>query len=196
MKATALALDMIIDDLRGSRSWCFYFMKRSNLYIPIQTTISEQLPKYYKEKMATFPAYCKNKITENKIRPEHITNIDEVPLTFDIPVNCTVEIRTTGNESSFTVVLGCHANGQKLPPIVTFKLPAGIIIKANTKGWMDEEKMSEWLREISRDQVAFSTKICLYCECAHLTDAAKNQVKKTNSELAIILVDKLKNSSR
>ena len=87
--------------------------------------------------------------------------MDEVPLTFDIPVNRTVEktgtsmvstICTTGNEkSSFTVVLGCQANGQKLPPMVIFKrktlpkekFPAGVIIKANPKGWMDEEKMSE-----------------------------------------------------
>lgn len=83
----------------------------------------------------------------------------EVSLTFDILVNRTVEktgtstvsIRTTGNEkSSFTVVLGCQANGQKLPPMVIFKrkplpkekFPASVIIKANTKGWMDK-KMSE-----------------------------------------------------
>ena len=89
----------------------------------------------------------------------------EVALTFDIPVNRTVEkrgtstasIRTTGNEkSSFTVVLACHANGEKLPPMVIFKrkilpkqnFPAGVVIKVNPKGWMDEEKMSEWLREI------------------------------------------------
>ena len=82
--------------------------------------------------------------------------MDEVPLTFDIPINRTVErtgtsainIRTTGNEkSSLTVVLACQANGQKLPPMIIFKrktlpkekFPAGVIIKANPKYWMDEE---------------------------------------------------------
>lgn len=54
----------------------------------------------------------------------------KVPLTFDIHVNRTVEktgtstvsIRTTGNKkSAFTVVLGCQANGQKLPPMVIFR---------------------------------------------------------------------------
>ncbi|KAK6297215.1 hypothetical protein J4Q44_G00317980 [Coregonus suidteri] len=117
-----------------------------------------QLPKDYQEKLVTFRAYCKKKITEKKIRPEHITNMDEVPLTFDIPVNRTVEktgtstvsVRTTGNEkSSFTVVLACQANGQKLPPMIIFKrktlpkenFPAGVVIKASPKGWMDEEKM-------------------------------------------------------
>ncbi|GAA6090359.1 pogo transposable element with KRAB domain [Tachysurus ichikawai] len=61
--------------------------------------------------------YCSNKITHKKIQPNHIINMDEVPLTFDIPVNHTVEkkgtstvsIRATGHEKlAFTVVLGCH----------------------------------------------------------------------------------------
>lgn len=203
LKATALARDMNINDFRGGPSWCFRFMKRRNLSIRTRTTVSQQLPKDYQEKLATFRAYCKNKITEKKIRPEHITNMDEVPLTFDIPVNRTVEktgtrtvsIRTTGNEkSSFTVVLGCQANGQKLSPMVIFKrktlpkekFPAGVIIKANPKGWMDEEKMIEWLREIYvKRPDGFSLLICDSMH-AHLTDAVKNKVKQTNSELAII----------
>lgn len=134
--------------------------------------------------------------------------MDEVPLTFDIPVNHTVEktgtstisIRTTGNEkSSFTVVLGCQANGQKLPPMVIFKrktlpkekFPAGVIIKANPKGWMDEEKMSEWLREVyvkRPDGFFHKSPSLLICDSmrTHLTDTVKTQVKQTNSELAII----------
>ena len=101
--------------------------------------------------MAIFRTYCKNNITEKKIRPEHIINMDEVPLTFDIPVNRTVDkmgahtvnIRTTGNEKlPFTVVLTCQANGQKLLTMVIFKrktlpkenFPASVVIKANSKG--------------------------------------------------------------
>ena len=74
--------------------------------------------------------------------------MNEVPLTFDIRVNRTIErtgasavsIQTTGNErSSLTVVLGCQANGQKLPPMIISKrkiltkenFTAGVIIKAN-----------------------------------------------------------------
>lgn len=50
--------------------------------------------------------------------------MDDVSLTFDIPMTPTVEktgtsmvsIHTTGKEkASFTVVLGCKANGLKLP---------------------------------------------------------------------------------
>ena len=116
-------------------------MKRRNLSIRTRTTLSQKLPKDYEEKLAIFRTYCENKINEKKIRPEHITNMDEVPLTFDIPVNRTVEktgtstvsIHTTGNEkSSFIVVLGCQANGQKLPPMVIFKRKT---VKRNVSGW-------------------------------------------------------------
>ena len=134
--------------------------------------------------------------------------MDEVPLTFDIPLNRTVEkagasavtIRTTGNKKSgFTVVLACQANGQKLPPMVIFKrktlpkekFPVGVVIKANPKGWMDEEMMNDWLREIyvKRPDGFFhiSPSLLIYDSMrAHLTNTVKAQVKKTNSELAII----------
>lgn len=43
-----------------------------------------------------------------------------------------------------------------IPPIVIFKtktvpkenFPADVVITVNPKGWMDEEKMNEWLSEI------------------------------------------------
>ncbi|KAF4799659.1 aprataxin and PNKP like factor [Turdus rufiventris] len=93
-------------------------------------TLSQQLPADYEEKLATFWSYCKSKISEKSIQPHCIINMDEVPLTFDMPLTQTVEqtgtstvpIRTTGNEkTSFTVVLGILSDGQKLPPM------AGII---------------------------------------------------------------------
>ena len=82
------------------------------------------------------------KIDELKIHRKHITNMDEVPLTFDIPLNCTVEkagasavtICTTRNEKSgFTIVLACQANGQKLPPMVIFKRKD--LAKRKVSGW-------------------------------------------------------------
>ena len=111
-----------------------------------------------------------------------------------------MSMRTTGNEkSSFTVVLACHANGQKLPPMVIFKrktlpkenFPAGVVIKVTPKGWMDEEKMNEWLREIyvKRPGGFFHTapSLLIYDSMrAHFTDVVKKQVKKTNSVLAVI----------
>ncbi|TWW81746.1 hypothetical protein D4764_01G0015610 [Takifugu flavidus] len=120
----------------------------------------------YQVRVVIFSTYCRDKITGKNIVHSHITNMDEIPLTFDIPLTHTVEkkgtsmvaICTTGHEKlSFTVVLGCHGNGQKLPPMVIFKrktlpkeaFPARVVVKANQKGWMDEEKMKEGLREVA-----------------------------------------------
>ena len=183
-------------------------MKRHNLSIRTRTTVSQQLPDDYQEKLMLSRTYCTNKINDQKIKLKHITNMDEISLTFDILVNRTlkrtgssaVSIRTTENEkSSLTVVLGCQVIGQKLPPMVIFKrrtlpkekFPAGLIIKANPKGWMDEEMISDWLREVyvKRPDGFFhkSPSLLIYDSMrAHLIDAVKAKVKKTYSDLAVI----------
>lgn len=162
LKAKTIAQDLQIENFQGGPSWCFRFMKRRHLSIRARTTVAQQLPADYKEKLAIFRTYCSSKITDKNIQPNHITNMDEVPLTFDIPVNHTVArkgtstvlIRSTGHEkSSFTVVLGCHGNGQKLSPMVIFKrktlpkekFPPGVIIKANEKddGRGENERVAE-----------------------------------------------------
>ena len=87
-----------------------------------------------------------------------IGNMDETPMSFDLPNNTTIDergarsisIRTTGyKKTNFTVVLTCMADGTKLPPIIIFKLkkvpkgsfPPGVIIRANQTGWMNENEM-------------------------------------------------------
>ena len=91
--------------------------------------------------------------------------MDEVPLTFDVPSNKTVDvkgaktimIKTSGNEKKrYTVVLACCADGTKLQPLLTFKrktLPKdvishGIYVHAHSKGWMDGEGMKLWLEKV------------------------------------------------
>ncbi|TWW59419.1 VPS10 domain-containing receptor, partial [Takifugu flavidus] len=49
--------------------------------------LDERLPADYQERVAIFRTYCRDKITV----PSHITNMDEIPLTFDIPLTHTVE---------------------------------------------------------------------------------------------------------
>ena len=81
-------------------------------------------------------------------------NMDEVPLTSDVPSNKTVDIKgaktimikTSGNdETRYTVVLACCTDGIKLPPLLIFKrktlpedvIPHGIYNLIHSKGWMD-----------------------------------------------------------
>ena len=139
-------------------------MKRNYFSICTRTTVSQQLSDNYEEKLMLFRTYCANKIKDQKIKLKYITNKNEVSLTFDIPVNQTVEItgtsavsiRTMENEkSSLTTVHGCQTYGQNLSPMIIFnrnlpkkKFSAGVIIKADPKGWMDKEMMNDWLIEV------------------------------------------------
>ena len=127
MKATALAQDMNINNFRSGPSWCFRFMRRRNLSIRTRTTVSQLLPKDYQEKLVTFRAYCKNKITEKMIHPEHIINMDEIPPTFDIPVN-----RTVGKGGPVRCL--CALQGTTSHPSLSFS-PATLMAK-NFHPWL------------------------------------------------------------
>lgn len=183
-------------------------MKRKNLSIRARTTLCQQLPPDYQEKVENFHKFVEKKIQENSIGPDDIINMDEVPLTFDLPLTRTVNktgassvlLKTTGHERThFTCVLACTASGQKLPPMVIFKritmpkeqLPKGIVVKVNTKGWMIEGLMKEWLTECygKRPGGFFHRKkalLVLDSMRAHITDSVKAAIKKTNSIPAVI----------
>ena len=93
-----------------------------------------------------------------------IAIMDEVPLTFEVPSNRTVDIKgaktmavkTSDHEKiHFTVVLACCAHGTKLPPMTIFKrktfpkekIPNGVIVHVHEKGWMNEG-MKIWFNKV------------------------------------------------
>ena len=85
----------------------------------------QSLRKDYEEKLSVFQAF----FTE-KIEPDHIINMDEVPLTFNQPLNRTIEqkrvpsvsIKTTVREkASFIMELAVAGAGTKLPWLVICK---------------------------------------------------------------------------
>ncbi|KAL1466476.1 hypothetical protein MTO96_042709 [Rhipicephalus appendiculatus] len=146
----------------GGPSWCFRFMRRNQLVMRARTTVYQKLPDDFQTQLERFSSFVREEVAKNNVSTSHIVNMDEVPLTFDIPLGRsvaekgqkTVTVRTTGHEKShFTVVLACCADGTKLPPMLTFKretlpkdiFPPTVVIQANTKGWMDEEMMVVWL---------------------------------------------------
>lgn len=69
-----------------------------------------------------------------------------------------VSIRTTGaDKRHLTVVLACTASGELLPPMLIFKgkralkglkYPRGWINTIQEKGWMNEQFMYRWHRDI------------------------------------------------
>ena len=126
---------------------------------------------------------------------QDIGNMDEVPMSFDMPGNFTVDqkgaedirITTTGSEKcNFTVILCVTADGGKLSPMVIFKrktipnekFPNGIIIKDNEKGWLNQEMMQIWLNGVwnKRKNVFFKPKSLLIYDSAtpHVTPEVKN----------------------
>jgi hypothetical protein len=60
--------------------WQFFF----NGSFPL-TTLAQQLPVDHVEKLQSFRTFVQKQIAEHKIRSDNIINMDEVPLTFDIP---------------------------------------------------------------------------------------------------------------
>ncbi|GFT18144.1 pogo transposable element with KRAB domain [Trichonephila clavipes] len=119
MKARVIAREMNIVNFSGGPTWCYRFMKRNNLVVRSCSTVGQKLPDDWGKKSDDFLTFCKQIIVENNFTEDLIFNMDEVPLSFDIPPTRTVDVQgassipinNTGNErTSFTVVLCCAAN--------------------------------------------------------------------------------------
>jgi hypothetical protein len=148
-----------------------------------------------------------NAMKKTRFELGQIGNMDEVPLTSDGPSNRTVDnkgsktitIKTYGHEKThYTVVLSCCADGTKLPPMIILKrntvpkdkIPQGIVLHVQEKGWMDENGMKLWLEKVwvKRPGGLLKKSSLLVCDQfkSHITEAMKRRVKDLNSQLAII----------
>jgi hypothetical protein len=204
LHAKVFAKEMGIEDFKGTPSWCCRFMKRNNLVIRSVTSLAQSLPEDWRNKVASFREYVKDNI--NDVLPLHFGNMDEVPVSFDMPRSRTVETKgvkevrlsTTGHEkSNFTVILAITAKGGKLPPMVIFKrktipkenFPTNIHIEANEKGWVNEEIMKNWIDKVWKRRPASFFKpssLLIFDSCrAHITENVKKYVER-ESKLAVI----------
>ena len=208
LKAMSTAKELNIDGFSGGPSWCARFLLRKHLSIRARTTMCQKLPADAQEKLVSFREYMCQSVDTHSVADTHIINMDEVPLTFDIPMSKTVEqtgskavtIQTTGHEkASFTVVLACCASGDKLPPMVIFKrktaikekMPPGIVVSNNEKGWMDQAQMLHWIDACYRrrpDGFFKTRKSILVMDSmrAHITDTSKEAIRANNSLPAVI----------
>jgi hypothetical protein len=95
-----------IQEFKFSNSWLDGFLDRYNLSNRRCTTIAQHLPEDLEEKKQNFINYILNKRTQYNYPLHLIGNMDETPLTFDLPNPTTIEkrgartvsVRTTGNE--------------------------------------------------------------------------------------------------
>ena len=97
------------------------------------------------------------------------------------------------------IILACTASGKKLPPLMIFKrktaikekLPSGVIVHNNEKGWMDNDVMDLWLNScyVKRPGGYFRQQkslLVLDSMRAHISDITKDRIKATSSIPAVI----------
>ena len=81
-------------------------MRRNGLCMCTKTTIVQKLPRKYERKIIEFHTYVINIRKMLCFEIGNLGNLDEVPLTFDVPSNKTVDVKgaktimvkTSGNE--------------------------------------------------------------------------------------------------
>jgi len=133
-------------------------------------------------------------------------NMDEVPLTFDVPSNKTVDvkrantimIKTSGNEKMCYTFFACCGDETKLPPLLIFKrktmpkdvIPHGIYVHVHSKGWKDGEGMKLWLEKVWSKHPGGHLKkpsllVCDHSK-AHVTESTKRLATKLKMHLAVI----------
>uniref|UniRef100_A0A668A962 HTH CENPB-type domain-containing protein n=1 Tax=Myripristis murdjan TaxID=586833 RepID=A0A668A962_9TELE len=209
LKAVEIAKELNIPtaDFKASLGWCKRMMRRNGLTLRRRTSLAQRLPSDFGEKLLSFQRYVINLRKKHSYPLDQIGNADQTPVFFDMPTPVTVHkkgeksviIKSTGNEKGrVTVMLACLADGTKLPPYVVLKrktvpkeaMPAGIIVRAQEKGWMETELVVDWLKVVwGRRRGGLRKKrnmLILDAFRGHLSDPVKKQVKAMNGDLVII----------
>ena len=153
-------------DFVASVGWRTRFMSRHKFCVSARTKLAQKLPSQLEDKVEVFQRYIIQVCKRHEFDLSQIGNMDETPISFDLPSNYTVDrkgvktvfVKTTRHEKChFTVVLSCLADGTILPLTVIFKLntlpkdikfPSGVIVHTHEKGWTDEYGTFDWLEKI------------------------------------------------
>ena len=160
-----------------------------------------------KHKIAAFRREVAS-IFENSDFPlDYVCNMDETPVFLDlVPSRVvdrkgkkTINVRTTASEKNrITATLCCTASGKMLPPFVVFKgktkrgikkvpVPHGVVCTTQAKGWMDEERMLEWIQKVWTPYVDGNRALLsLDTFSGHLTDRVKDALDKCGTKMLVI----------
>lgn len=193
------------DFFKASVGWVKKFLNRNNLCVRRRPTIAQRLPNEYENKIVAFHQYIIQKRQKFNFLFSQIGNADQTPIYWDMPRSSTittkgaktVSIKSTGNEKMrCTVMLCITADGNKLPPYIVMKrktmpkekFSKKIFVRVQEKGWMQEHLILDWIKEVWNKRPESSKKSLLVWDSfkAHLTDDVKTQLKKSNSECAVI----------
>ena len=208
IRCKALALiTPVKPSFKASDGWVRKFMKRNNLVLRAKTHISQALPKDLEEKISAFRRQVTSIFENGDFPLEFVCNMDETPVFLDLVPNRvvdkrgkkTINVRTTASEKNrVTTTLCCTASGKMLPPFVVFKgktkrsikkvsVPYGVVCTTQAKGWMDEERMIEWIQKVWGPYVKGNRALLsLDTFSGHLTNRVKDSFHKCGTTLLVI----------
>ncbi|KAM7287750.1 hypothetical protein ISCGN_031441 [Ixodes scapularis] len=167
----------------------------------------QRLPAEYGDKLLSFQKYVIELRREHGYILSQIGNADQTPVWFDSPENCTanakgqksVLVRTTRAERQrCTVMLCVTADGRKLPPYAIFKrktipaeeFPSGVIVRAQEKGWMNDELVVDWLKNVWKNRpggmLVKKSLLVLDSFRGHLTPKVRAELREAHMHLAVI----------
>jgi hypothetical protein len=127
-ESAGIAREDTTEDFKAYPYWVFVFLKRNNLTVRFSTIVGQNLPSDWEAKVSKLRLFLRENLFG--VDSCHFGNMDEVPVSFDLPCSRTVNLKaakevsvaTTGHDrSNVTVVLCITADGSKLPPMVIFK---------------------------------------------------------------------------
>jgi hypothetical protein len=120
------------------------------------------MPKDFYDKIIVFHKFVIGLRKSSSYLLSQTGNTVQTPLHFDMPTNMTIKgkgetsviICTSGcKKQHCTVMLAITADRRKLPPYVIFKrktmpnakLPSGVHVHVEGKGWMDAAMVCDWV---------------------------------------------------
>ena len=201
LKGRAVVRRTGIDNFKVSASWAYRFMGRHGLSVRRRTHIAQRLRDDVDEKTRLFQQFIIEHRHQHDYPLSRIGNADQTLLTIDIPRassvatkgSKTLSVTTTGHEKDmFTVMLGCTADGGKLPPYVVFKqktlpkdkFPPGIIVRVQPKGGVCLCLTHSWLHTVWERRVCgLSPRRSMRC---HKTEKTKAVLKRSNTDLTMM----------
>ena len=191
---------------KASVGWVRKFMHRNDLVLRCRTHINQTLPKDLETKIAAFNVEVASIFDNGDYPLDYVFNMDETPVFLDLlpgkvidkKGKKTINVRTTGSDKNrITATLCCAASGKMLPSFVIFKgktirplkkvtVPTGVVCSTQSKAWMDEIRMLEWIEKIWAPYVGNCSNpalLSLDTFSGHLSKTDKDAFAKIGTEL-------------
>lgn len=217
LQKKALELAENIEELgnfRASMGFIWRWKRRFSVVRRRKTNESQKTPDDLAERLQGFLQDVREARYRSAVSNEDIWNMDQTMVWFDMPARYSndvrgsrqVRVKTSGcTKRGFTVALCCSSAGMKMPALVIFKEPRGVLgprvqaqihpppnvrVTATTNGWMTQQALLFWLKEVfGQDERGENPTRLLVLDSykTHTTDESVMHVEDAcNSDLVIV----------